>query len=171
MDILILVLVISIVAMGLVAGFFFTFSVILMPGLHKLVDKAYIESFRAVDSVLQSNTPAVATRPIFGIVFIGGILSLLSSLALGMIYAPEVGKLLLIGAVMSYILGVLLPTVRIHIPLNDRLQRLQISQMSVSELALERSNFETRWVKWNTIRTIAAIVSFILLVFAYKAVS
>lgn len=158
----------AIILVGLLAGFFFTFSVIIMPGLRRLVDKEYIMSFRAIDSVLQSSMPAVATRPVFGIVFIGAMLSVLVSAILGVVYSSLTSILLITGAGVCYSFGVLWLTARIHLPLNNQLQSLPTDSMSPSEMAKARSNFEGRWVRWNTVRTVAAIISFVLLLVAYK---
>ena len=138
-------LIIATLLVGLVAGFFFTFSVIFMPGLRRLSNKDYIRSFQAVDSVLQSGMPAVSTRPIFGVVFFGAMLSLAASLILGISSSTGADTLLLVGAVILYVFGMILPTARVHLPLNNKLQTLKVDAMSDDELLRARNNFEPRW--------------------------
>jgi uncharacterized membrane protein len=161
-------LVIATLLVGLVAGFFFTFSVIFMPGLRRLSNKDYIRAFQAVDSVLQNGLPAVPTRPIFGIVFFGAILSLVASFVLGVNASTGANQFLLIAAVLLYGFGMILPTMRVHLPLNNKLQTLKVDTMSDDERARARSNFEPRWNRWNAVRTVATILAFFLLVILCK---
>ncbi|HYG83920.1 MAG TPA: DUF1772 domain-containing protein [Verrucomicrobiae bacterium] len=163
-----LLLTIATLLVGLIAGFFFTFSVIFMPGLRRLTNKDYIRSFQAVDSVLQNSLPAVSTAPIFGVVFFCAIFSLIASAALAIGIAGETDKILLVVAVLLYVFGMVLPTMRVHLPLNNKLQSLNVDTMSDEELAGARHNFEHVWVKWNVVRTVATILAFFILIVLCK---
>ena len=77
--------------------------------------------------------------------------------------APAVA--LLVAAVLVYLLGVQLPTATINIPLNNSVQALEIDAMDEAALATARREFEARWNRWNSIRTVlACLVSVLLLV-------
>ena len=59
-------------------------------------------------------------------------------------------------------------TILIHLPLNNRLQRLEIDEMDSESLSKERNKFETRWNYFNNIRTlITSAVSFSLMLLIY----
>ena len=67
-----------------------------------------------------------------------------------------------------YLLGDQGITIRIHLPLNNRLQCLEIDEMDPESLSKERNKFETRWNYFNNIRTLIAFaVSFSLMLFIY----
>ena len=67
-----------------------------------------------------------------------------------------------------YLIGVQGITIRIHLPLNNRLQHLEIDEMDPESLSKERNKFETRWNYFNNIRTlIACAVSFSLMLLIY----
>ena len=58
--------------------------------------------------------------------------------------------------------------IRVHLPLNNRLQRLEIDEMDPESLSKERNKFETRWNYFNNIRTLIALaLSFTLMLFIY----
>ena len=59
-------------------------------------------------------------------------------------------------------------TIQVYLPLNNRLQRLEIDEMDPESLSKERNKFETRWNYFNNIRTLIAFaVSFSLMLFIY----
>ena len=56
----------------------------------------------------------------------------------------------------------------IHLPLNNRLQHLEIDEIDPESLSKERNKFETRWNYFNNIRTLIAFaVCFSLMLFIY----
>ena len=54
-------------------------------------------------------------------------------------------------------------TVTINIPLNNRLQSQDLETMTESALLATTEKFESRWLRWNTIRTVIAILTTVLL--------
>ena len=51
----------------------------------------------------------------------------------------------------------------INIPLNNRLQSQDLDTMTESELQETTEMFETRWLRWNNIRTVIATLTTVLL--------
>src|SRR5262245_42075172 len=89
---------------SLVAGFLFAFAAVVMPGIRRLDDGAFIRAFQAIDGVIQAN------QPLFLLVWVGSIPALLTATVLGL-WAPSVAdRVVLIGAAAVYFLGVQLPT-------------------------------------------------------------
>ena len=142
---------------SLVAGLVFTFMIIVMPGIKNLGDLAFLQSFKAMDRVIQNN------QPVFIVVWLGSALLLLVSTVLGIWQLEGLDKILLIVACAIYLLGVHLPTITINIPLNNHIQAQDLETMTAPELLKTKAEFETRWLRWNTIRTVLAILTTALL--------
>ena len=148
---------------SLAAGLLFTFAIVVMPGIRSLNDREFIRAFQGMDGIIQNN------QPIFMLVWIGSILALLASAVLGIGQLDGAGRLLMILAALAYILGVQLPTVTINIPLNNRLQMLDVDAMNETEQREARSAFEPRWNRWNSIRAaIASLASALLIVLLFR---
>jgi uncharacterized membrane protein len=152
-------LLLSILSCTLVTGFIFTYAVVIMPGFSKLDDKEFLRAFQVTDGVIQNN------QPLFMLTWIGSIISIFGTIfcAVFSLDPREAVLIVLCGAV--YLLGVQGITMFIHLPLNNKLQKLGLSGLSNSALKQERSNFEGKWNFYNKVRTaIAFSVSLLFLV-------
>ena len=142
----------------LVAGFVFAFACVAMPGIGSLGDREFLRSFQAMDGVIQKQ------QPIFLLVWVGSIVTLAASGVLGFRQVEGVERWLLAGAVLVYLLGVQVPTLTINIPLNNQLQALDVRNLDRAALAEARKAFETRWNRWNLVRTLLAVLTATLLI-------
>lgn len=70
----------------------------------------------------------------------------------------------IVASVVIYLIGTFGVTAFKNVPLNNELDVLNIKELSVSELKNFRNYYESKWNQYHTIRTIANMVSFILLV-------
>ena len=157
------VLIIATLLCSLVAGFLLAFAAVVMPGIKSLNDKEYIRAFQVIDLVIQNN------QPIFMLVWIGSVLALISSVVLGFGQLDEIGRVLIVSAALVYLLGVQLPTITINVPLNNRLQALNVDAAENTAHKVARADFEPRWNRWNLIRTIlASLVSALLMILLYR---
>ena len=146
-------LVLAILLCTLVSGLLFGFAVVVMPGVAKLSDRDFLLAFKHMDGIIQNN------QPLFMLVWVGSILSVLVSAILGtMDLSGQEAVLLWIGCGW-YLLGVQLPTIVFNIPLNNTIQALEIDKLNESELTNSRVNFEAKWNRWNNIRTINGIIA------------
>ncbi len=143
---------------SLVAGFLFAFAVVAMPGIRSLNDREFIRAFQVMDRVIQNN------QPLFMVVWVGSVVVLILSVVSGIGQLEGAGRLLLIFAALLYLLGVQLPTVTINIPLNNKLQTLDVDAMSENAQRAAREDFEPRWNRWNAIRAALASLSSALLI-------
>ena len=132
---------------ALVAGFLFAFAVVVMPGIKRLDDAGFLRAFKVIDGVIERG------QPLFGIVWLGSVLAVLVATAMGVWMLAGVDRLLIILAAAVYLLGVQAPTFMINIPLNNRVQRSEVT----------REEFEPRWNRWNVARTVCAILATVLL--------
>ncbi len=62
---------------SLVAGFLFAFAAVVMPGIRRLDDGAFIRAFQVIDGVIQNN------QPMFLIVWVGSMPVLLAAAVVG----------------------------------------------------------------------------------------
>ena len=155
-------LIVSTLLCALVTGFIFTYAVVVMPGFAKLDDRDFIRAFQVTDGVIQNN------QPLFMLAWVGSIVSVVATMILGFIEHHGIARWTVIAIGFVYLLGVQVITIRVHLPLNNRLQRLEIDEMDPESLSKERNKFETRWNYFNNIRTmIAFVVSFSLMLFIY----
>ena len=142
---------------ALVAGLVLTFAIVVMPGIRTLGDLDFLKSFKAMDRVIQNN------QPIFVLVWLGSALVLLATTVLGIWRLQGLDQLLLVVACAIYFFGVQIPTVTINVPINNHLQAQDLDSISESELQATTAMFESRWLRWNTIRTFIAILTTVLL--------
>ena len=99
----------------------------------------------------------------------GSIISVLSVIVISLLSLglSEAWKLIVVGLI--YLLGVQGVTISIHLPLNNRIQAIDINNMNNQSLNEERTKFEMRWNYFNKIRTFIAFftsLSFLLILIA-----
>lgn len=157
MELIQIAVLVSALFCSLVAGLVLTFAIVVMPGIRTLGDLGFLKSFKAMDRVIQDN------QPIFMVVWVGSAVVLLATTALGFWRLEGLDRILLIVTCVIYIFGVHVPTVTINIPLNNHLQSQDLDTMTESAIVETTAQFEARWLRWNTIRTVVAILSTVLL--------
>ena len=143
---------------SLVTGLLFAFAVVVMPGLRTLADGDFIRAFQVIDRVIQRN------QPLFLIVWMGSVLALVTAAVVGTWALDGVERLLTIAAALVYLCGVQAPTFAVNIPLNNRLQALNVAAMSEADRRRARREFEARWNRWNVFRTVCASATSFLLI-------
>ncbi|WP_435157023.1 DUF1772 domain-containing protein [Haladaptatus sp. DFWS20] len=150
-ELVVLLVTVSAALAGLMAGFFFAFSVSVVLALETLSASAYT-------TVMQEINERVL-NVVFGIVFFGAVVVPVGSAVVVVFqgdWTTQFGQLFLAG-VGVYLLGTFGVTMRIHIPMNET-----IATWSPSSPPDEWATVRSRWARWNHIRTIAAFVSFAL---------
>lgn len=154
------IVVVAALLCGLVAGLLFAFAVVAMPGIEPLSDRAFLRAFQGMDRVIQNN------QPLFMLAWVGSVVALLASIVIGLVQGVGSEVWLVVAATAVYLVGVQLPTVAINIPLNNRLQAVDIDGLNDEDAARERQAFEPRWNQWNRIRAILAVIATALLLIA-----
>ena len=157
MDFLDISLFFSILLCALATGFILTYAIIVMPGLSKLDDKEFIKAFQVTDGIIQNN------QPIFILIWLGSIISVFCTIIVSIISLGILEAWLIIFTSVVYLLGVQVITISIHLPLNRRIQNIDINSTNSQKLSDERKNFETKWNYYNNIRT--GIAVFVVLIF------
>lgn len=144
---------------GLVSGFLFAFVIVVMPGIRGFDDRTFLKAFREMDLIIQRRHPA------FMLMWLGSVVAVL--VAAGLSFGSDAeGAWLALVAAGLWIVGVQIPTMSINIPMNNRVQSLDLDALGEAELSTERSAFEPNWNRWNRNRTVAGIVTVVLLLVA-----
>lgn len=138
------VLVAATVAVGLMAGLFFAFSVAVMPGLAKAADRTLVDAMQRINIAIRNGW--------FLLVFGGSLLLCGAGVALCLRDDGRDPLPWVIGATVLY-LAVLVVTFGVSIPLNDRLDAAG-DPGSLADAAAVRERFEEAWVRWNLVRTL-----------------
>ncbi|MEM6255996.1 MAG: anthrone oxygenase family protein [Cyanobacteria bacterium P01_D01_bin.156] len=152
-----IVLITATLLCSLIAGFLFAFATIVMPGIKTLNDRDFIRAFQVIDGVIQNN------QPLFVATWIGSIVALIVATGLGFGQLDGNLRLLLFLTPLLYILGVQLSTFTVNVPLNNKLQMLNVDAMGEVALKTARLQFEPRWNYWNVSRTVLASLTSVLL--------
>lgn len=143
----------------LATGFILLFAIVVMPGIGTLNDHDFLRSFQVIDRVIQNS------QPLFILVWVGSAAALLIATFLGFGQLEGVSRVLIIVAAVVYIGGMQIPTVAANIPLNNRVQALDMDTLDERSAVAERKHFEERWNRWNVIRTsFASVASLLLLI-------
>lgn len=152
-----LLLVAATLLVALATGIVFAFAVVVMPGLATLRDREFLTGYKVIDRIIQNNDP------LFMIVWVGSVVLLIAAVTLNVTGFEGTDRWLLMGALGLYLLGVQAPTAAINVPLNNRLQAVDLEALDSTELASEREAFEARWVFWNRVRTVFGVVTVVML--------
>lgn len=146
-----ILLFITVLFSGLMAGLFYAYSCSVNPGLKLLGDSEYIKAMQSINRAIQNL--------IFFLPFLG--LLLLFPWSTFQLYNLQNSlPWMLITAMCVYFIGVFMVTVLFNVPLNEQLEKFPIHTATENEMSEMRKVFEVSWNRFHTIRTISAIVSF-----------
>jgi uncharacterized membrane protein len=142
--------------MGHMAGFFYTWSQNVMPGLGRSDDRTFVAGFQTLDRAV--------VNPWFVAGFIGA--PLLTGVA-ALLQAGEDDLAIFGWTVAAFVLyfAVIVITRSVHLPLNAEIQAAGDPDR-IPDLAAVRQRFEARWVRWNIVRTVAVVAAFGCLLWA-----
>ncbi|MCU7825021.1 DUF1772 domain-containing protein [Kitasatospora sp. DSM 101779] len=138
------------VATGLMAGLFYAFACSVMPGLGRSGDRTFVEAMQRINTAILNGWFAAA--------FVG---ALLLTVAAGALHLGGAGRPALpwIAAAALLYLVVLVVTMAVNVPLNDRLSAAG-EPGSLTDPAAVRAAFEQTWVRWNTVRAVLNTAAF-----------
>jgi uncharacterized membrane protein len=151
-----LLIAITVLSTGLMAGIFLTWTNAVTPGIGKLNDLGYLSALQAMNRVI--------LNPLFYIVFILPVLSLPILTAFNISTSGIYNSKLLFLATIIYWTGALLITLLGNIPLNELLNHTTLEKLSTGELSYLRDKIEVKWNTFNLIRTISSFSSFLFLI-------
>jgi uncharacterized membrane protein len=140
---------------GVMAGFFFTFSVLIMDALAQQPIEAGVRVMQTIN--------VVVLNPFFGLAFSGTPAACVLAMAVALQRRHErAARYALIGGAL-YLAGTLLVTVFCNVPRNDALAAVSASDPAAVQVW---SAYLAEWTPWNHVRTIAAMGAAILFTLA-----
>ncbi|MDR2230760.1 MAG: DUF1772 domain-containing protein [Flavobacteriaceae bacterium] len=142
---------------ALMAGLFFSYSVSVSWGLGKLADREYLQAMQSINREI--------LNPIFFACFFGALVTLPIATFQQYQYNQTTFLLLLLAS-LFYIIGVFGITSAFNVPLNDKLDLLDLTKASDVSIKQMRDSFERSWNNWNIIRTFSSVVSTALVIIA-----
>ncbi len=152
------ILILSTLFSGLMAGLFYSWSISVTPGLAEVGDENYLKAFQSMNRAI--------LNPAFLIVFMGLVILLILLSYLYYNSTEPAQFWYILSASILYISGVMAVTILGNVPMNNTLEILQIESMNPEQMASFRLGFESKWNKLNMIRTICSSLSFVLLILA-----
>ena len=143
----------SVLLTGLSAGLFYAWSVSVIPGTKKVDHATYLEAMQAINRAI--------LNPAFFLIFIGSLVGL----SMASIYHLHAGKAtfwFMLSATILYLAGTVGVTGLGNVPLNNKLDALELPQLTTEKLAQFRAYYETSWNRLHQIRTVFAVAAFAL---------
>lgn len=141
---------------GLITGLFYSYSCSVNPGLGRLSNVEYLKAMQSINSAIQN--------PVFFTSFMGALL-ILPVYAYLSLNNPNF--IYVLASFVIYGVMVFGVTMLGNVPLNNRLARFKIGSANDEHMAMARADFEPRWNRYHTIRTISCVISFILLIISF----
>lgn len=151
-----IVVFVTIILTGLTAGLCFTWGNSITPGIGRLDDLGFLQSFQQMNRVI--------INPIFIIVFFGPFITNILNIYLKH-QTVDKAFWVFVAAAALFTLGVVFVTIFKNVPLNEILNKTDLAASSVEELRALREKFENPWNQWHMVRTITSIASFALLIY------
>lgn len=152
------------VGCGLMAGFFFAFSVCVMQALGKLSPAQGAAAMRAIN--------VVVINPWFLTVFMGTaamcVLAAIAVVLAGNDAGNDLRTAYLIAGSVLYVTGTFMVTMRYNVPLNNALAAVAPDTSEATELW---TRYLSQWTYWNHARTAAALAGFIAFSLALRSPS
>ncbi|MCB0588535.1 MAG: DUF1772 domain-containing protein [Phaeodactylibacter sp.] len=139
---------------GLSAGFFYAWAVSVIPGTRQVSGQVYLETMQSINRAI--------LNPAFYLIFFGSLLMLAVSAILQYRSGAGAAFWLFFAAGLTYLIGAFGITAFGNVPLNDALEVIPLDGLSPDQLAKTRRQYETRWNRLHMIRTVFAVVSFLL---------
>lgn len=150
-----IILIITTLFSGLIAGLFYSWQISVTPGLAKLNEENYLIAFQSMNRAI--------INPYFLIVFMG-LIVLLITVTFQYETSTSIQFWFTTSAIIIYITGVIAVTFIGNIPLNNGLDALTIETMSSEEMISFRQSFENEWNRLNMVRTISSSLTFLLMI-------
>ena len=136
---------------GLVAGIFFAFSSFVMAALGRLPSDHGIAAMNAIN--------VTVINPVFFLAFFGTAALCLAASASAVLRWTASSGTLVVLASMIYFVGCIGVTMLRNVPLNNALAAVTLG---TPEAAALWTRYLNEWTFWNTVRTVAPVISAVL---------
>ena len=144
---------VAILLTGLSAGLFYAWTVSVIPGTRRVIDISYIETMQSINRAI--------LNPAFFLIFFGSLLFLIVSAYQHYQPPMSLSFWLILGATLSYLIGTFGVTLFGNVPMNEVLDKIKLSELSLDQLIDTRQSFEVRWNRLHMIRTVFSVLAFV----------
>ena len=141
-DALAVLLAVSTVTVGLMAGFFYAYACSVMVGLDRVDDRTFIVTMQWINATVRNAAFAPAFFGSLGLTIAGAVVAVVSSCS---------ARGWIVAAAVLYAAAFLV-TLTLNVPLNEQLAAAGPADQ-ISDLAAVRAAFEGPWIRWNLLRT------------------
>jgi len=141
----------AVIAMGLMAGLFFTFDVAVMPALIAADDRTLVDAMQLM--IDEMNNSALFLLTLLG----APALAVVAFFQARRSDAARTAGWIVAGLAFYTVMVVV--SFAVHFPLNDELMNAG-DPARIENLAAVRDDFVTPWVAWNIVRTLALTAAF-----------
>lgn len=148
----------SIVACGLLAGLYFTFSAFAMTALGRIDVPAGVAAMNSINAVIQ--------RSLFMPLFVGSSLSSLALAGIALTARDRPGACAMLAGGLVYFAGMFVVTMIFNVPRNNALAASDPASPAGSALW---ARYLREWTWWNHVRTLASTAALVLFVIALGA--
>jgi uncharacterized membrane protein len=148
------ILLLSALATALIAGLFYAYSCSVNIGLGQLPDNEYLGAMQKINAAI--------LNPWFFASFMGTLILLPISTWLQFSAGNSTRFYLLLAASIVYVVAVFGVTVVGNVPLNEQLATANLQKLSIKQMSELRATFEKPWLLYNLVRTVASVVSLVL---------
>ncbi|HKU07699.1 MAG TPA: anthrone oxygenase family protein [Bradyrhizobium sp.] len=149
---------VSAIGCGLMAGLYFAFSAFIMTALGRIDQAAGIATMNAINRVI--------VQSLFLPIFMGSALACLALAVLAPFRWDEPGAAMWLAGGALYVAGMFVVTAVFNVPLNNALAALQPASGDAATLW---ARYLTDWTWWNHVRTVASTLAFALFIAAIAA--
>jgi uncharacterized membrane protein len=144
------------VSTALIAGLIYAYSCSVTPGLGRLADNVYLSAMQSINRAI--------LNPAFFASFMGTLILLPLATWAHFSYSVTWSGWSMLAATLIYVAGVFGVTVAGNVPLNNALDKADLSAATKEEQTRYRLAFEKPWNRLNTVRTAAAIAALVLVI-------
>lgn len=140
---------------GLMAGFFFAFSALVMPALARLPTVHGATAMNTINVVVLNPFTA----------FFGTTLACIALIVVTLASWSTANALFVWAGAALYLVGVIVVTMAFNVPLNNRLAKADAASEAGAELW---QHYLTDWTAWNHVRTLAPLAACACFVLALR---
>ncbi|MEU8254312.1 anthrone oxygenase family protein [Micromonospora inaquosa] len=144
---------VTLVLTGAITGVYFAFSVAVMPGLNAVDAGTAIRAMTSINQKIQN--------PLFFVTFFGPIVAATVTGVLLLIPGHRTPGVLFLLAAGVYLVGALIPTVLVNVPMNETLDAAGVPT-DPAEAARIWASYSSGWMWWNSVRAVASLISLLL---------
>jgi len=149
---------ISTILTALSAGLFYAWVISVIPGTKKISDQAYIETMQSIN------------REIINIgflsIFFGALFFLIVTSVAHFQTKVDMSFYLTLSATLFYLMATVGVTMFGNVPLNNIIESFDLTTFSEIDYKHARLAYEEKWNRLNMIRTVGALISFVLVLWA-----